>query len=351
VHRFFFFFFAMAAEEELLRRSTALTSPYQPPFPHGEEQKQMEVPPTEKKRTTRVTHPSAQSAARRIEAFHTSHASALLSLRATAVCGAYDLLDDFYESCRTVIVFEMWKLKRTALWEHWMTQLEHHVNAYRALNDRQAFAGNLYVDAAKEKKDVFVRDQRRRNDFLRVRRDETAVYVQGLQKHPLYMSPASLSHTADTRAIPVAELGHEGVALGGLASSITLSAKQNRDGATKPSTTSSKFVENVLKRMARAAAAAASISHQTPLSSSYMTSSPPPDLTPLAGPLVPSQSGPHGRTPPEHHHHHEHEHAADSKYHDALMRQTSPPPSAVLQQRPLSSNRTPAVTFSVAGSH
>jgi hypothetical protein len=339
VHRFSF---AMTAEEEFVRRSTALTSPYQPPSPDKGERNQMEAPPTQIKRTTRVTHPSAQSAARRIEAFHSSHASAILSLQATAVCGSYDLLDDFYESCRTVIVFEMWKLRRTALWEQWMTQLEHHVNAYRALNDRQAFAGSLYVDAAKEKKDVFIRDQRRRNEFLRIRRDETAVYVQGLQKHPLYMSPASPSLTADSRASPGAEQRHQGVAQGSPVPSTTLSANQSRDRIAKQSTASSRFVENVLKRMSRASAAAASISYRTPLSPSYMTSSPPPDLTPLAGPLVPSPSGPHGRTPPEHHHH--------SENHEALMRQTSPPPSAVLQQRPLSSSRTPAVTFSVAGS-
>ncbi|CUF42502.1 Hypothetical protein, putative [Bodo saltans] len=215
----------------------------------------------------------------------------------------------------------------------------------------------MYVDAAREKKDVCAKDQERRHRFLKERRHETAVYVKGLQKHPLYMSPASpprqgsggVDSSDDSH---ISRRRHQPNTNAAISSAVGTSARTKPVGKSKP-TKSSRFVQGVLQRMAEAAAAAAYPSaDQTPSSSSYTASPPPPDLTPLGGVLGHHhQQQQHRNTSPPHQRQHLDDDNDNSSGVDELMiiRQTSSPPPSAILQRPPSSNRTPAVTFTAPG--
>lgn len=129
-----------------------------------------------------------QLAENRLAEWHQSGAAQRADLQREALLGALDIVDDYFDSCGSVVLFELWKIRRAALWTLWLDQLGANVSAYSLILDRQAFAGSLYLDASSGKLKALTDDQQRRHDLLSERSKNLAIFVSNLHVHPLYLS-------------------------------------------------------------------------------------------------------------------------------------------------------------------
>lgn len=109
----------------------------------------------------------SEAARRRLSSFEAAapfHAQR--ALHRSAEASFWAIVDDYYDSCRSVLLFEQWKCERASIWCDWISQQREHVMLFNALaSEYESITASLYTTAAYNLKvQVHLSARRRRNE-------------------------------------------------------------------------------------------------------------------------------------------------------------------------------------------